>query len=59
MERDKFKADASDMLERSRRIGKEGDDIAFEIQNIREAEKRLATTRVVTQLHNNNTLQRD
>ena len=44
MERDKLKADTSQMLERSRRIVKEGDDIAFEMQNIREAEKRLAAT---------------
>lgn len=42
MERDKLKADASHALETSRRIGKEGDDIALEMQNKQEAEKRSA-----------------
>jgi len=42
MERDKVKTDASHALETSRRIVKEEDDFAVEIQKIREAEKRLA-----------------
>ena len=42
MERDKLKADASHAMETSRRIVKEGDDIALEIHNRWEAEKRLA-----------------
>ena len=40
MERDKLKADVSQALETSRKIIKEGDDIALEMQNIREVEKR-------------------
>ena len=40
MERDKLKVDVSQALETSRKIGKEGDDIALEMQNIQEAEKR-------------------
>lgn len=40
MERDKLKTDVSQALETSRRIVKEEDDIAVEIQRIREAEKR-------------------
>ena len=40
MERDKLKADASQALETSRKIIKEEDDIALEMQNMREAEKR-------------------
>lgn len=39
-----MKADASHALETSRRIVKEEDDNALEIQKIREAEKRLAAT---------------
>ena len=42
MERDKLKVDASHAMETSRRIVKEGDDIALEIHNRWEAEKRLA-----------------
>ena len=41
MERDKLKVDASHALETSKKIVKEGDDIALEIQNRRETEKRL------------------
>lgn len=51
MERDKLKADASHVLETSRRIIKEGDDIALEIQNMRETEKRLANLYTVSQVH--------
>ena len=43
MERDKLKADASHAMETSRRIVKEGDDIALEIHNRWETEKRLAS----------------